>query len=261
MDFKSVLKDKEGIPYQYMFFLKWLIIAVVSGGVIGLCGTGFHVLLDLAAELRTEHSFLLFILPVGGVLIVFLYKAAGLGDDKGTNTIIKGARGEEIVSIKKAPLIVMATFITHLLGGSAGREGAALQLGGSLVSPLKKPLKLSDDDYSVLIMCGMAAGFSALFGTPIAAAVFAMEVTVIGAARYSAIIPCIISSLTAAMVANAFGVPPTAFTVLNAPAFSSDNAYIMLPTIILGICCALISILFCIVMSKAGSLYKKFFPN
>ncbi|MBQ5333890.1 MAG: chloride channel protein, partial [Oscillospiraceae bacterium] len=177
---KSIFSDKENILYQYSVFFKWLIIAVLSGVAIGVVGAVFHEILGLVTSFRQANSFLILLLPIGGVVITWLYKVCGMDKDGGTNSIIKGARGEENVSPKTAPLIMLATLITHLFGGSAGREGAALQLGGSLISPLRKPLKLSDEDYSVLIMCGMAAGFSALFGTPIASAVFAIEVTVVG---------------------------------------------------------------------------------
>lgn len=261
MNFKSKLADENSLLFQYVFFIKWLIIAIISGIVIGICGSGFHILLDLAAEKRAEYPFLLFLLPIGGLVIVWLYQMAGMSEDKGTNGIIRGARGEETVSVKKAPLIVVATALTHLLGGSAGREGAALQLGGSLISPLKKPLKLNDEDYSMLIMCGMAAGFSALFGTPVAAAVFAIEVTVVGVTKYRAIVPCIVASLAAAMTANGFMVHPTSFSVKDIPGFDIDSYTTMIQTTIMGICCAVISVLFCVAMSRVGGLYKKYFPN
>lgn len=258
---KRIFSDNENIFYQNAVFLKWLFIAVFSGIVIGAVGAVFHELLGYVTVLRQNNSFLILLLPIGGVIIVWLYKMCGMDKDGGTNSIIRGARGEETVSPKTAPLIIIATLLTHLFGGSAGREGAALQLGGSLISPLRKPLKLSDEDYSTLIMCGMAAGFSALFGTPVAAAVFAIEVTVVGIVHYSAIVPCLISSVTAAITASAIGVHPTTFTVETVPAFGSGSAVTALQVLLMGIACALVSVLFCAAIPGISGAYKKYIPN
>lgn len=252
---------RESILYLYYVFFKWLLIAVLTGIPIGLAGALFHIALDKATEFRTEHSFMIFLMPLGGLAIVWLYKVCGMSGNTGTNGIIRGARGEEEVSLRTAPLIIIATAITHLTGGSAGREGAALQLGGSLVSPLKRLMKLSDEDHSMLIMCGMAAGFSALFGTPAAAAIFAIEVTVVGITRYSAILPCLIASLTAAMTARLLNVEPTAFSVAVIPEFDGSSAITLARAIAVGVGGALISILFCYAMEKTGELYKKYLPN
>ncbi len=261
MNYKGIFTDRENVLYQYMVFLKWLIIAVILGGVIGISGSLFHIMLDYVTELRMEHSGLIWFMPAGGLLIVWLYHICGMSSDSGTNGIIKGARGEQEISFKTAPLIVIATALTHLLGGSAGREGAALQLGGSLAAPLSKPFRLKEDDYSMLIMCGMAAGFSALFGTPAAAAVFAIEVTVVGITKYSAIVPCVISSLIAAMIADKLNVHPTAFSVAHIPQFDSTSVLTLAQTIAVGIGGALVSIVFCKVIGKSGAIYKKYLPN
>lgn len=247
--------------YIYKTFLKWLAIATVVGLAVGAAGSVFHIFLDKVAELRTENGWLLFLLPVAGLAIVGIYRLLGMDNDKGTNGIIMGARGEHTVSLKLAPLIVIATLLTHLCGGSAGREGAALQLGGSLASPISKIFKFDENDTSMLIMCGMSAGFSALFGTYAAAAVFAIEVTVVGMTKYSAIVPCMISSLVAGVVASQFHVHPTAFNVRMIPEFDSGSAAVLLKALIMGIACALVSMLFCEVISGTAKLYKKYFPN
>ena len=181
----------EGETHNYFSlvkgFVKWALIAMLVGAIVGLAGVAFHHALSFATEFRTENRVIIFTMPIAGVLIVSIYKLLGMSNDPGTNCIIKGARGEEKVSLKLAPLIFAATFLTHISGGSAGREGAALQIGGSLASPVGKVLKLDKEDTATLIMCGMAAGFSALFGTPIAAAVFAVEVVIVASAQYAAI--------------------------------------------------------------------------
>ncbi len=261
-NFKEILnKYKSEISHICGSFLKWLAIALCAGIFIGIAGALFHICLDKAAQLRMEHDFLIFLLPVAGIVIVALYHLCKMDDDKGTNQIILGAQGIEGVSLKTAPLIFVATFLTHLFGGSAGREGAALQLGGSLISPLQRLLHLSERDYGILIMCGMAAGFSSLFGTPVAAAVFAMEVAIVERTQYSAIVPCLISSVTASVTARLIGCSPTAFTVNGIPTFSFDNIYSIFTVLLLGIGGAVAAVLFCRVLKAVKKLYVRYIPN
>lgn len=242
-------------------FLKWLVIAVIVGVIVGAAGTAFSSALGFATSYRTDNKLIIFAMPLAGVAIVFLYNIMKLSRDPGTNNIIKGARSEEKVSLKLAPLIFIATFLTHITGGSAGREGAALQIGGSLASPFGKLFKLDKDDTSILIMCGMAAGFSALFGTPVAAAVFAVEVTIVAAAQYSALVPCMVSGVTAAVVSKILGSEPESFIVSGIPSFNSEAAPQLLRVILLGAACAAVSVLFCVAIHGAGELYGKYIKN
>ena len=148
----------------------------------------------------------LFLLPVAGLCIVFLYQKFGQ-DDGGTNQVLSTIRSQDDVPLKSAPLIFIATLLTHLTGGSAGREGAAIQLGGSIGNQLGAWLRLDEEDCHVIVMCGMSAAFSAVFGTPMAAAVFSMEVVSVGVMYYAALLPCVISSLVAAKFAAGYGIP------------------------------------------------------
>lgn len=258
MKFKAVAKNY--LPL-IIGFAKWALIATLVGAIVGLAGVAFHHALGFATEFRTENRVIIFTMPVAGVLIVAIYKLLGMSNDPGTNSIIKGARGEEKVSLKLAPLIFAATFLTHLSGGSAGREGAALQIGGSLASPFSKLLKLDKEDTATLIMCGMAAGFSALFGTPIAAAVFAVEVVIVAAAQYAALVPCMISGITASVVARIFGVKPESFIVQGVPMFDGNSGLDLLRVAALGIGCAAVSVLFCVTIKAAGRTYERFLKN
>ena len=235
-------------------FIKWFIIAVIIGVIVGLAGTAFQKALGFANNFRNSNSWTIFTMPLAGLVIVFLYTICGLSKDPGTNNIIKGARSDEKVSVKLAPLIFIATFLTQITGGSAGREGAALQIGGSLASPFGKLFRLDKKELSTLIMCGMAAGFSALFGTPIAAAVFAVEVTIVAAAQYSALVPCMVSSLTAVVVAKLFDVEAESFIVKGIPSLNGGSAPDLLRVTLLGAACAAVSVLFCFVMHNAGHL-------
>lgn len=258
---QTASSDAEGMKKILLSFLKWTVIACIAGVADGVAGALFHHTLDYAAELRTEYGIIIYALPAAGLLIMLLYSIAGMKNDKGTNGVILAARGKEDMSLKTAPLIFAATFLTHLFGGSAGREGAALQIGASTVSPLRRIFKMDKSDSSVLTMCGMAAGFSALFGTPATAAVFAMEVTVVGVTQYTAVIPCFFASAVAGVIGSALGVKPTSFEVSGVPVFGADSAVTLLQAAAVGIACALVSILFCKAMHTAGRLYKKYISN
>ena len=144
-------------------FLKWLLIAMVTGIVLGLIGTLFHEMLEAANNIRNTHSWLLFLLPLSGIVIVGLYHLAGIDEPKGTNLLMDTIHEKGSLPWVMAPLIFVSTILTHLFGGSAGREGAVLQLGGSLASQMGKFLHMDKDDMHMITMCGMSAAFAALF--------------------------------------------------------------------------------------------------
>ncbi len=179
--------------------------------------------------------------------------------DRGTNFILVSVRTNENITIKMAPLIFVSTIITHFFGGSSGREGAALQLGGSIAGKLGRILELDEKDERIMTMCGMSAAFSALFGTPIASVVFSMEVISVGIMHYSAIVPCTISALIGAGLSSYFGINPTAFLLTGAPQGISFSMCINV--MFFGIIGAILSILFCTTMKKISTLYKIYFPN
>lgn len=239
-------------------FLRWAAIATVVGVFVGLVGVFFHLSVEKATEMRTEFPWLIWLLPLGGVGIVLLYKKAGMEHDRGTNLVLEAVRSNDPLTIKTAPLIFISTVITHLFGGSSGREGAALQIGGSIASYVGSHLKLDEKDQRLITMCGMSAGFAALFGTPIAAVVFAMEVVSVGVMYHSAGVPCVISAAVGAYVASLFGIKPTAFTLVDSvPAFS---IIMLLKVAAFGVLCALVSMLFCFILKKAHHMYDKI-PN
>ena len=190
---------------------KWLLFSLVVGITVGAVGAVFHMAISYATGLREQHGWILYLLPLAGLLIVWAYHVTGMADDKGTEYIIGAVREGRILRIRTAPLIFLSTVLTHLCGGSAGREGAALQLGGSMSNFLGRLVHLDEKDDRIVTMCGMAAGFSALFGTPLAAAVMSMEVVSVGVMYYSAIVPCVLSALIAQVVASAMGIEATSW--------------------------------------------------
>ena len=159
--------DKIHHPERFVkSFLQWAFLGVLMGVIGGLLGAGFHHALHFVTHLRGEHHWLIFLLPLGGLLSVAIYKVFKMQSNRGTNEIIDAVLDGEQLNPLIAPVIFLATATTHLFGGSAGREGAALQLGGSTASLLARIFKLNKDDRTVLIMSGMSAVFAGLFGTP-----------------------------------------------------------------------------------------------
>lgn len=243
---------------SFYIFLKWLLLAAVSGTIVGVVGAGFHHCLDISSEMFGKFSWLLFCLPLAGLLIVFIYRRCGFVEDKGTNMVFTAIRDGEKIKFRTAPLIFLATCLTILTGGSAGREGAALQLGGSITSFFSKIFHMNENDYKILVMCGMAAGFSSLFGTSVAAAIFAIEMISVGSFCFAAIVPCALSSAMGIYVASLLGVHPTSFDMTGVPEFSLIT---LLSVIVLAVLCGLIGILFCVSMHTVKHFAVKFFKN
>ena len=238
--------------------IKWVIFSMLVGLIVGLCGTAFYKGLYFVTQTRIEHPWLIFLFPFAGLLIVGLYHALKNSNDGGTNLVISAIHSGDELPLRMAPLIFISTLITHLFGGSAGREGAALQMGGSIGNSLGKLFRFDEKDKHIMIMCGMSAAFSSLFGTPMAAAIFSMEMISVGVMHYSALVPCVISSLVANGVASKFDVKNEFFLIDEIPKFNIITA---IQISILAALCALLSIVFCILLHKTQDLYKKVFKN
>lgn len=238
--------------------VRWIGFAIVSGIIIGFVGTAFYYGMQLVTGCRLAHPWLIWFLPAGGLAIVGLYHLLHDEKDTGTNLILSAIHSNDNIPLRMAPLIFVSTLITHLFGGSAGREGAALQLGGSIGNALGKLFRFDQNDQHIMIMCGMSASFSALFGTPLAAAIFSMEVVSVGIMHYAALVPCVISALIAHGIALYFGITPEHFDLGTIPAFSPKTAIFIG---ILAVLCAIVSILFCTILHTAERFYKHFFKN
>ena len=238
--------------------VQWLGLAGLAGLACGLAGAAFTWCVAQATALRAAHPWLLFFMPLAGLAIVFSYRAAGMENDSGTNQIIASVRGGERPPVRLAPLIFLGSVLTHLTGGSAGREGAALQIGGSISAGIGRLLRLGDRNVNTIIQCGMAGLFSALFGTPLTATVFALEVVNVGHFRYAALFPCLLSALTANAIPRLLGLPGEAYHLSGLPEPGLGS---MLRCGALAILAALVSIAFCVLMHEAGRLYKKYIPD
>ena len=239
-------------------FVKWLVFAGVSGLLCGGVATAFYYAFEAVTGLRRANPWLLWLLPLGGVAIVLLYRVCGMEGDRGTNFVLVAVREDRPLRLRTAPLVFAATILTHLCGGSSGREGAILQIGGSISSKVGRWMRLDDKDSRIITMCGMSAAFSALFGTPLTAAMFSMEVTSVGVLYYAAIVPCVLASIVGLWVAQAFHVPPTQFSLAGVPNLSPLT---LAQVIGLGVLFALLSIFFCRLMHAAPHLYDRYLPN
>ena len=236
---------------------KWLCIGGGVGLIGGVVGAAFHIGVEQATELRLAQPWIIWLLPVGGVVIVGLYRLAHM-EGRGTNNIIESVHFGKDVPILLVPLIFISTCITHLLGGSAGREGAALQIGGGIGYRTGRALHLGEKDLPLATLCGMSAVFSALFGTPITAAVFALGVISVGVIYYAGLLPCVVSAFVAYFISTLMGTEPVAFTVSNIPAFSLKSCLL---TALLAAICALLSIGFCLGLHGTHKLFAKLFKN
>jgi len=248
---------RHGTRFAVAFF-KWLVLGLGIGVFVGTVASCFGHVLVFVNDLRGQWPLLKLGLPVGGLLIVFLYRIFKNHSDRGTNTVVASLQSSTDIPGRMAPLIFVSTVITHLLGGSAGREGAALQLGGSIANKLGRMMKLSESDRHTIIMSGMSAGFSALFGTPMAAAIFSMEVVRVGTMQYSAFVPCVIASVSANFTAKFFRVPPETFLFSNLPEFAPGSFALIL---LFAVATALVSILFCVVLHETEHLLEKKLKN
>ena len=256
-DFMAWL-DKIQHPRRYCkTFVKWAFLGLLMGTIGGLLGAGFHHALHGVTHLRAEHTWLIFLLPVGGLLSVGIYRLLGLRSNRGTNEIIDAVLDGQTLKPQIAPGIFLATAITHLLGGSAGREGAALQLGGSSASMLSKLFRLKTEDRKILIMSGMSAVFAGLFGTPLTATLFCMEFESVGTLFSPALLPCYLAAFTAAKLSGALGVHAETAEIAVA-ALTWGNVWKFL---VLAVLVAMLGIVMCTVFHKAEHLAHHVFKN
>lgn len=255
---QDLVKNAKSAGKYTIVFLKWLLIGITTGLISGVAGCLFHIGIETATELRTAEPVLILFLPVGGLAIAWIYDFFKMKNVNGTDFVIDSIRKDGRVPILMAPAILLGTILTHLFGGSAGREGAALQLGGSLGSQVGKWFRLDEKDMHVVVFCGMSAVFSALFGTPLTAVIFVMEVISVGIIYYSAILPCLVSSVTAYLLSLWAGIKPVRFELAAVPDFEITS---ILQTLALAAMCALVSIIFCIVMAKTHHLFSHLFKN
>lgn len=248
----SILCRKHpALPYV----LKWLFISLLVGLIVGSASAGFLQSLNWVTNFRESHLWLISLLPIGGLLIGLLYYYYGKDAEAGNNLLINLADDPAtVIPFRMAPLVYIGTMVTHFFGGSAGREGTALQMAGALAYQLRKPFRLDPADRLTLIICAIAAGFGSVFGTPLAGAVFALEVFLIGKIRYHAIFPAFASAILGDWVTQWWQAPHTHYHITFIPELS---VLPILYSIIVGAAFGLCAASFTRMMHWTSAQFKK----
>lgn len=239
-------------------WVHWSFLAVLTGLVCGAAGAAFSHAISLVTAWRGQQPWLLWCMPLAGLMIVWLYRVCGMENDSGTNQIIASVRSGQRPPLRLAPLIFIGSVLTHLTGGSAGREGAALQIGGSLACQVGQRFHLGEREMNVAVMCGMSGLFAALFGTPLTASVFAMEVVSVGIVHYSAFFPCLLTALVSVGVTVLLGVEGEHYVLHAVPTLEPIS---LVQIGVLGVGCALLAMAFCVVVHQTGHWYSRYLPN
>ena len=240
----QAIKDFAHRSKKYLTGLfKWLLSGLIIGIVCGLVGAAFHICVEEATEMRLLNPWLIWLLPLGGLAIAGLYDVSHVALD--TNIVIRAVQENSAISWLMAPLIFLASTVSHLFGASVGREGAALQIGGALGYQYGLLMRMDEADIHVVVMSGMSAVFSAVFGTPITAMFFALEVSSVGIMYYAGLLPCLMAALSASAVARALGITGFNFAPLTVPELCLASVG---QAALIGIACALLSIIFCLAL-------------
>ncbi|MBU1307598.1 MAG: DUF190 domain-containing protein [Alphaproteobacteria bacterium] len=245
---------------------KWILVVVPMAVAVGSLVALFLWSLDKATEFRFDFPWLIYLMPVAGFAMVWAYQKFGKGAEGGNNLIV-----EQIhepgggVPLRMAPFVLVTTILTHLVGGSAGREGTAVQLGGSIASAIGRMVRLSPADMRILLMAGIAAGFGAVFGTPIAGAIFALEVLTIGKMQYEALLPALLGAIVADWTCHAWGIGHTQYAItylsgaVRTTGFNLDVVLLFKVTLA-GVAFGLAAHLFAELSHLASSAYKAILP-
>ncbi|MCQ6274205.1 voltage-gated chloride channel family protein [Bacillus sp. V3B] len=242
-----------------MYVMKWTVIAGIVGVLAGSASAFFLISLDWAAQTRDTYEWFLFLLPIGGMVVSFLYWKYGLNSTKGNNLLIEQAHGaKESIPFRMAPLVLFGTIVTHLFGGSAGREGTAVQMGGAFSELVGKLFKLDPLDRKIIIICGISSGFGSVFGTPLAGTVFGLEVLALGLIRHEAIFPAFVAAFVGDFVTTAWGIHHHHYEIGSIPVLS---LMLLIKILLAAILFGLTSTLFSELTHLLKKQFSKWMPN
>ncbi len=222
MEYKRWMKFEQFPLLVYL--VKWFVLSAVAGAFIGSASALLLVSLSWATNYREGHLWIIALLPLAGFLIGAMYHYWAGSASRGNNFLIEEIRSpQDIIPFKMAPMVYIGTVLTHLFGGSAGREGTGVQMGGAIADQFSKFLHLSRRDHQVMVLIGISAGFASVFGTPLAGAVFGLEVIIIGRMRYESILPAFLSAIFAHLTCHSWGIAHTHYPSLSVPSLSVES--------------------------------------
>lgn len=237
------------------YLLRWMPIAVCAGVLGGTASAVLLVSLTWATETREAHRWLIALLPLAGLAVGCMYTYLGTAVEAGNNLILDEIhRPQRTIPVRMTPLILIGTTLTHLFGGSAGREGTAIQTGASLADQLGRPFRMNAQERRILLMAGVSAGFASVFGTPLAGAIFGLEVLAIGSVSYEAIAPCFLAAFTGDFTTRAWHVHHTVYTVQGTPPL---HAVGLLWAMLAGIAFGLVGKIFAALTHTIGHAFKQ----
>ncbi|WP_213508367.1 voltage-gated chloride channel family protein [Paenibacillus faecis] len=241
-------------------FLKWLLLGSAVGVMAGSASAVFLLSLDFVTGQRVRHEWLLYLLPAGGAMISYLYMKFGNNSGKGNNLILERIQdGTERIPLRMAPLVLLGTLGTHLFGGSAGREGTAVQMGGSLAEWFGNMIKINEPERKILLMCGISGGFGSVFGTPLAGTVFGLEVAAFGLISHRALVPCFAASFVGDLIATEiWGVHHLHYGMGPVPALS---AAVLLKVVLASILFGLAALSFSGLTHALKRQFTRLLPN
>lgn len=248
---------KRYTPLEYLLryikpIFKWTLLAILIGIACGFVGVAFYYGIAYATDFRTAHPWVLYLLPVIGLVIVAIYRLSKV-EGEGTDDIITSVQEGKVLHLLLLPAIFISTILTHLGGGSAGREGAALQIGGEIGNHMGQLARLDHEDLKITTMAGMAAFFSAVFGTPLTATIFVVMFINVGYLYEMAVFPCFIASLSAYWISMELGVQGFRYPL----ALPAEQPLFMLRLVVLAALCGLMSSVMCNTFHYTGKLFAK----
>lgn len=252
-------KLKEYLNHETLYyFIKWSILSSIIGLIAGFVGFAFGKTIQEVSKVWHNYPFIKAFVPFVAIFILYFYTKLGKYNARGTNLVIESISTGEYISPKIVPLMYISSSLSHLVGASVGREGAAIQLGAGTGSMLAKLLKLNEKDRKLITMCGMAACFSGLFGTPITAAIFCIEIFSVGIFYMSALMPCMFAAFVGAGLSSMLGLEAEVFPVTQSMPWNIQTFFLILA---LSAISAIVARLFCISIHFIEDLYNKHIPN
>jgi H+/Cl- antiporter ClcA len=239
----------------FLTTFKWILICVLIGILSGSASAFFLVSLEWVTQFRNHYNWIIWLLPIGGLLVGFIYYYWGEPVVKGNNLLLEEYEiPKKIIPFRMAPLVLFGTLITHLFGGSAGREGTAVQMGGAIADQFTRVFKLDNSERKILIILGISAGFASVFGTPLAGAVFALEVLYFSKINLKSTILSFLVAYAAYFTVEFWQIKHTHYSIPVVPEFSFNNLFY---TLIIGLLSGLAALLFARSTHFWGSFFSK----